>query len=158
MGRQRAFAAHYGMDGARFLVPAGDVWPNNARTPPGARGSRGVKAAINGVPHLCIGDGWWAEGFTGAKGWVIDGGAPADNDDAVDAADADALYRLLEEEVVPAFYDRDRSNVPHRWIAVVKEAIRTVAPRFSARRMVKEYAARMYAPALEKKLESRNVT
>ena len=79
-------------------------------------------------------------------------GAPPDDPDAVDAADADALYRLLEEEVVPAFYDRDRANVPHRWLAVVKEAIRTVAPRFSARRMVKEYAGRMYAPALEKRL------
>jgi starch phosphorylase len=105
------------------------------------------------VPHLSIGDGWWAEGFTGANGWVIDGGAPADDHDAADAADADALYRLLEEEVVPAFYDRDRSNVPHRWLAVVKEAIRTVSPRFSSRRMVKEYAERMYAPALERKLE-----
>jgi len=69
----------------------------------------------------------------------------------LDDADADALYRLLEEEVVPAFYDRDRANVPHRWIATVKEAIRTVAPRFSSRRMVKEYAQRMYAPALERK-------
>jgi len=68
----------------------------------------------------------------------------------VDAADADALYRLLEEEVVPAFYDRDAGNVPHRWIATVKQAIKTVAPRFSARRMVKEYVERMYAPALEK--------
>jgi starch phosphorylase len=82
---------------------------------------------------------------------VIDGGGPADNPEAIDAADADALYRLLEEEVVPAFYDRDRSNVPHRWIATVKEAIRTVSPQFSARRMVKEYATRMYAPALERK-------
>jgi len=82
---------------------------------------------------------------------VIDGGGPADNPEAVDAADADALYRLLEEEVVPSFYDRDRSNVPHRWIATVKEAIRTVSPQFSARRMVKEYATRMYAPALERK-------
>jgi len=104
------------------------------------------------VPHLSIGDGWWAEGFTGANGWVIDGGAPQDNYDAVDAADAASLYRLLEEEVVPAFYDRDRSNVPRRWVAVVKEAIRTVAPRFSARRMVKEYCEKMYAPALERKM------
>jgi len=81
---------------------------------------------------------------------VIEGTAPPDNQDAVDAADASALYELLEEQVVPAFYDRDDSNVPHRWLAIVKEAIRTVAPRFSARRMVKEYTERMYAPALEK--------
>ena len=75
----------------------------------------------------------------------------SDNYDAMDAADANALYRLLEEEVVPAFYDRDAANVPSRWIAVVKQAIRTVAPRFSARRMVKEYVERMYSPALERR-------
>jgi len=73
----------------------------------------------------------------------------------MDAADAAALYRLLEEDVVPAFYDRDASNVPHRWVATVKEAIRTVAPRFSARRMVKEYSERMYAPALDRKTVTR---
>ena len=75
----------------------------------------------------------------------------SDNNDAVDAADSDALYRLLEEEVVPAFYERDAAQVPHRWVATIKEAIRTVAPRFCARRMVKEYVERMYAPALERK-------
>ena len=78
---------------------------------------------------------------------MIDGGVSNDNDDAVDAADANALYRLLEEEVVPAFYDRDPAGIPHRWLATVKESIRSVAPRFSARRMVKEYVERMYAPA-----------
>ena len=155
-GGRIAFVDDYDLHVAHFLVQGCDVWLNNPRKPLEASGTSGMKAAMNGVPHLSIGDGWWAEGFTGANGWVIDGGAPADDPDAVDAADADALYRLLEEEVVPAFYDRDRSNVPHRWIAMVKEAIRTVAPRFSARRMVKEYASRFYAPALEKKLEVRS--
>jgi starch phosphorylase len=150
-GGRIAFVDDYDLHVAHFLAQGCDVWLNNPRKPLEASGTSGMKAAMNGVPHLSIGDGWWAEGFTGDNGWVIDGGAPADNPDAVDAADADALYRLLEEEVVPAFYDRDRSNVPHRWIATVKEAIRTVAPQFSARRMVKEYAQRMYAPALEKR-------
>jgi starch phosphorylase len=108
-----------------------------------------MKAALNGVPHLSIADGWWAEGYNGTNGWVINGERTGD-DDAVDAADADALYRLLAEEVVPAFYDRDAAGIPHRWLATVKEAIRSVAPRFSARRMVKEYVERMYAPALER--------
>ena len=157
-GGRIAFVDDYDLHVAHFLVQGCDVWLNNPRKPLEASGTSGMKAAINGVPHLSIGDGWWAEGFTGANGWMIDGAAPADNPDAVDAADAAALYRLLEEEVVPAFYDRDRANVPHRWIAVVKEAIRTVAPRFSARRMVKEYAQRMYAPGLEKKLQSENAT
>jgi starch phosphorylase len=152
-GGRIAFVDDYDLHVAHFLVQGCDVWLNNPRKPLEASGTSGMKAALNGVPHLSIGDGWWAEGYTGTNGWVIDGGAPADNPDAVDAADAAALYRLLEEEVVPAFYDRDRANVPHRWLAIVKEAIRTVAPRFSARRMVKEYAVRMYAPALERKLE-----
>jgi glucan phosphorylase len=99
---------------------------------------------------LSIGDGWWAEGFTGANGWVIDGATAPDGD--VDAADARALYRLLEEEIVPAFYDRDTSGVPRRWLRIVKESIRSVAPRFSSRRMVKEYADRMYGPALTRKI------
>jgi len=127
-----------------------DVWLNNPRKPLEASGTSGMKAAINGVPHMSIGDGWWAEGFTGSNGWLIDG-AQAGDPDAQDAADADAIYRLLEEQVVPAFYDRDAANVPRRWVAVVKEAIRTVSPRFSARRMVKEYTDRMYASALERK-------
>jgi len=151
-GGRIAFVDDYDLHVAHFLVQGCDVWLNNPRKPLEASGTSGMKAAINGVPHLSIGDGWWAEGFTGANGWVIDGGAPQDNYDAVDAADAASLYRLLEEEVVPAFYDRDRSNVPRRWVAVVKEAIRTVAPRFSARRMVKEYCEKMYAPALERKM------
>src|SRR5262245_57513075 len=151
-GGRVAFVDDYDLHVAHFLVQGCDVWLNNPRKPLEASGTSGMKAAANGVPHLSIGDGWWAEGFTGANGWVIEGGVSSDNTDAVDAADAHALYRLLEEEVVPAFYDRDASNVPHRWLTIVKEAIRTVAPRFSARRMVTEYTERMYVPALERRV------
>jgi glycogen phosphorylase len=101
------------------------------------------------VPHFSIGDGWWAEGFTGENGWLID--APdADDAEAQDAADAARIYDLLESEIVPAFYDRD-NNIPRRWLTVVRQAISTVAPRFSARRMVKDYVDSMYAPALRNK-------
>jgi glycogen phosphorylase len=155
-GGRIAFVDDYDLHVAHFLAQGCDVWLNNPRKPLEASGTSGMKAAINGVPHLSIGDGWWAEGFDGANGWVIDGGVTGDNSDAVDAADAAALYRLLEEEVVPAFYDRDAGHVPHRWLATVKEAIRTVSPRFSARRMVKEYVQRMYAPALERKAVTRS--
>ena len=110
---------------------------------------------MNGAPQLSIGDGWWAEGYNGANGWVIEGGVTGDDSEAVDAADAGALYRLLEEEIVPAFYDRDQFSVPRRWVATVKEAIRSNAPRFSARRMVKEYSERMYAPAVERRAVAR---
>jgi starch phosphorylase len=148
-----AFVDDYDLHVAHFLAQGCDVWLNNPRKPLEASGTSGMKAALNGVPHLSIGDGWWAEGFNGTNGWTIDGGKAGDNYDEVDAADANALYRLLEEDVVPAFYDRDRANVPHRWLTTVKESIRSVAPRFSARRMVKEYAVRLYVPALSRKAE-----
>ena len=152
-----AIVDDYDLHVAHFLVQGCDLWLNTPRKPLEASGTSGMKAAINGVPHLSIGDGWWAEGFTGRNGWVIDGGAPpGSTDDTTDAADADALYRLLEEEVVPAYYDRDASHVPRRWLAIVKESIRTVGPRFCARRMVKEYAERMYAPALERRALTRS--
>jgi starch phosphorylase len=126
-----------------------DVWLNNPRKPLEASGTSGMKASLNGVPHLSIGDGWWAEGFNGRNGWLIEGQGNPDDHDAIDAADAQALYELLENEVVPAFYDRDRGGrgLPRRWIAIVREAMRSNVPRFSTRRMVKQYVTEMYGPA-----------
>ena len=147
-GGRVAFVDDYDLHVAHFLVQGCDLWLNTPRKPMEASGTSGMKAAINGVPNLSVGDGWWAEGATGTNGWVIDGGASPDNPDEVDRADANALYRLLEEEIVPAFYDRGADNIPRRWLSYVKESIRTVAPRFSARRMVKEYAERMYRGSL----------
>jgi starch phosphorylase len=147
-GGRVAFVDDYDLHVAHFLVQGCDVWLNNPRKPLEASGTSGMKASVNGVPNLSIGDGWWAEGFNGSNGWLVDGGVQSDNPDAVDAADANALYRLLEEDVVPAFYTRDVDGVPRRWMALVKEAIRSVAPRFSARRMVKQYVEEMYAPAM----------
>jgi len=149
-----AFVDDYDLHVAHFLVQGCDVWLNNPRKPLEASGTSGMKAAINGVPHLSIGDGWWAEGYNGKNGWLIDGGLVSDDLDAVDLADSSALYALLEEQIVPAFYDRDANGIPHRWIAVVKESIRTVAPRFCARRMVKDYVERMYAPGIERTMQA----
>lgn len=146
-GGRVAFVADYDLHVARYLVQGCDVWLNTPRKPLEASGTSGMKASINGGVNLSIGDGWWAEGYNGANGWLIDGGL-IDDDGEVDAADAEHLYRLLENDVVPAFYHRDASGVPVQWMRVVKEAIRTVMPRFSGTRMGKEYAERMYAPAL----------
>ena len=154
-GGRVAFIDDYDLHVAHFMVQGCDVWLNNPRKPNEASGTSGMKAASNGVPHLSIGDGWWAEGFDGTNGWTIDGGLAGEDQGAVDAADAAALYRLLEEEVVPAYYERDAAGVPHRWMAIVKQAIRTVAPRFAARRMVKEYVERMYAPAIGRRAEAK---
>jgi starch phosphorylase len=143
-----AFVDDYDLHVAHYLVQGCDVWLNNPRKPLEASGTSGMKASANGALHLSIGDGWWAEAFTGHNGWLIEPGVQHAEPAAQDAADADALYRLLENEVVPAFYQRDERDVPHRWVARVKEAIRTVAPRFSSKRMVKDYVERMYLPAM----------
>jgi len=136
-----AFVHDYDMHVAHFLVHGCDVWLNNPRQPLEACGTSGMKASLNGVLHLSIADGWWSEAYSGSNGWRI---GPAE--DSGDDADAESLYRLLEEQVVPAFYERDRHGVPSRWIAMVKHAIKTVAPQFSARRMVKQYVDEMYVP------------
>jgi starch phosphorylase len=145
-GGRVSFVDDYDLHVAHFLVQGCDVWLNNPRKPMEASGTSGMKASVNGVPHLSIGDGWWAEGFAGDNGWLIDPRLTGDQD-AVDAADAEAIYQLLEREIVPAFYDRDASGIPHRWLAIVRRAIISVTPRFSARRMVKQYADGLYAPA-----------
>lgn len=146
-GGRIAFVDDYDLHVAHFLVQGCDVWLNTPRKPMEASGTSGMKAACNGVPHLSIGDGWWAEGYDGSNGWIIDGGSQPNDPAAQDAADAAALYRILEEQIVPAFFDRDQAQVPHAWVRIVKDAIRSVTPRFSARRMVKQYVREMYLPA-----------
>ena len=149
-GGRIAFVDDYDLHVAHFLVQGCDVWLNNPRKPLEASGTSGMKASVNGVPHLSIGDGWWAEGYTGDNGWLIeprDGGDP----EGGDAADAEALYALLENEVVPRFYDRDKQGLPRRWLTVVRNAIISVTPRFSARRMVKDYANDLYRPAADRR-------
>jgi len=145
-GGRVAFVDDYDLHVAHMLVQGCDVWLNNPRKPLEASGTSGMKAAMNGVPHLSIGDGWWAEGYTGDNGWLIDGGVTGGDLGAVDDADANALYTLLENDVVPRFYERSTKGIPTRWMATVKQSIATVLPRFSTRRMVKDYIERAYAP------------
>jgi starch phosphorylase len=140
-----AFVEDYDMSLARYLVQGVDLWLNNPRRLQEASGTSGMKASVNGVPHLSVLDGWWLEGFNGKNGWAIgEREVAAEEEDRKDAA---SLYRLLEEEVVPLYYERDREGVPHGWIKVAKNAIRSITPTFSSRRMLKEYATRMYAQA-----------
>jgi starch phosphorylase len=144
-----AVVEDYDLHIGRRLVQECDVWLNTPRKPNEASGTSGMKASMNGVLHLSVADGWWAEGYTGTNGWVIAGQPASTDQDAIDAADAEALYRLLEDEVVPTFYDRNARGIPVRWVTMIKQAIATVTPRFSARRMLKEYVARAYAPAFD---------
>jgi starch phosphorylase len=146
-----AFIDDYDLHVAHLLVQGCDVWLNNPRKPLEASGTSGMKASMNGTLHLSIGDGWWAEGCTGSNGWMIAGKPESQDLDAVDGADAAALYALIENEVVPTFYERDARGIPRRWIAMVKQAILTVTPRFSTRRMLKQYAETAYLPAFRKR-------
>ncbi len=142
-----AFVEDYDMHMARYLVQGVDVWLNTPRRLNEACGTSGMKAAANGILHLSIRDGWWHEGYNGANGWAIGDDSKHLNPEDEDKADAESLYRLLEEEIIPLYYDRDSSGVPRRWIHMVKEAIGSIVPVFSTRRMLKEYAERMYIPA-----------
>ena len=149
LGGHIAFVEDYDMHVAKFLVQGVDVWMNNPRPPLEASGTSGQKAALNGVPNLSVLDGWWKEGYDGTNGWAVNLPPVSISDEEQDALDAEGLYSLLEKEVVPLYYDRGVDGISHGWCTVVKQAIRTVAPQFSARRMLKEYVSRAYAPLLD---------
>ena len=142
------FLEDYDLALARELVGGCDVWINLPRPPLEASGTSGMKAAFNGAVQLSVLDGWWAEAFDGRNGWGIESNPNAEPAEA-DAADAESLYALLEREVVPLFYQRDEAGVPHRWCRLVKEAIVTCAPRFTAARMLHDYRGGVYAPTGE---------
>jgi len=141
------FLEDYDMNMARYLVQGADVWLNTPRRPNEASGTSGQKAAINGALNLSVSDGWWAEGYNGANGWVIGPSSDQLDPGAQDWQDSQTLYRLLEEQVIPMFYERDAANLPHRWLTMMRESIRSIAPTFSTARMLKEYIATMYMPA-----------
>lgn len=147
LGGRIAFVEDYDIHVAHYLVQGVDVWLNTPRRPHEASGTSGMKAAINGVPNLSVLDGWWAEGYNGFNGWAIGNGDQSDDPDAQDMVDAESLYQLLEEEVVPLYYQRDSDNVPRGWIQVVKEAMRTATSTFCTRRMIKQYTRDLYVPA-----------
>ncbi len=137
---------NYDIDMARYLVAGTDVWLNNPIRPYEASGTSGQKAALNGQPNCSILDGWWSEGYNGKNGWAIGEEREYHDQNAQAEADSISLYRLLEDEIVPTFFERGPDGIPHRWIGYMKEAIRTCAPQFSMRRMIKEYTTRYYVP------------
>ena len=132
------------MHGARYFVQGCDLWLNNPLAPLEACGTSGIKAAVNGVPSLSILDGWWEEGYSGSNGWAIGVPGGRGEGEAADAADAEDIYRILAGKIVPLFYDRGPDGIPHGWIKVMKESIRSVAPRFCGQRMVKDYVRMFY--------------
>lgn len=148
VGGRLVFLEDYDMNLARYLVQGVDVWLNTPRRPNEASGTSGQKAAINGVLNFSVLDGWWREGYNGHNGWVIGEDRDWDDPAAQDAADAKSLYQTLETEIVPLYYERSADDLPYEWIGWMKESIRSLAPRFSLRRMLKEYIEEMYLPSL----------
>jgi len=148
-GGRLVFLEDYDMSLARTLLQGVDVWLNTPRRPNEASGTSGQKAALNGVLNFSVLDGWWREAFQPGLGWAIGEDREIENPDEQDEADAASLYATLENEIIPLYYvERSSDNLPHEWLARVKESLRTLTPRFSTRRMVKQYVQEMYAPAL----------
>ena len=144
--RRAVFIQDYDQEIARQLVQSVDVWLNVPRRPLEASGTSGQKVAMNGGLNLSILDGWWIEGYDGTNGWAIgEPVEPPEAGDDVDALDAESLYRALEDEVIPLYYERDAESIPRRWVAMMKRSISTLAPIFNSDRMVEEYAARIYS-------------
>jgi starch phosphorylase len=143
------FLPDYEMTLARRLVQGVDVWLNTPRKPMEASGTSGMKAALNGVLNLSILDGWWAEGYSPDRGFAI--GEQDDPDDRSpeeqDAADAESLFSVLEQQVLPAFFERDANGVPPRWVEMMRHSIAELGTEYSTNRMVREYAERLYLPA-----------
>jgi starch phosphorylase len=143
------FLEDYEMTLGRRLVQGVDVWLNTPRRPMEASGTSGMKAALNGILNCSILDGWWAEAYSPAVGFAIGNGHRASSDAEQDEADAEALFAVLEQEVLPAFYERDEAGLPQRWLALMRESIAELGPRFGTRRMVREYVEHLYVPAHE---------
>jgi starch phosphorylase len=148
--RRIVFLENYDIDIARFLVSGVDVWLNNPRRPMEASGTSGMKAAVNGVLNMSTADGWWCEGYTPEGGWIIGAGEHCDDVDYQDVVESQAIYDMLENEVIPLYYTRSADNLPRAWIRRVKNSIRWIAPRFNTHRMVAEYTRRFYHPSAAK--------
>jgi len=136
----------YDMNVGRHLVQGVDVWLNNPRRPMEASGTSGQKVLLNGGLNCSILDGWWAEGYEGGNGWAIGKVTEGLSEAEQDRADARALYEVLEKEVIPCFYRRDREGLPRQWLKKVKASMATLIPRFNTETMVKNYAEKLYAP------------
>ncbi len=146
LGGRIAFVEDYGERLAQYLVHGVDIWLNTPLPPFEACGTSGMKAALNGVPHLSVLDGWWEEGFNGKNGWGI---AHEETSDNLDDSDAQKIYHLLEEEIIPKYYSMSGNSIPHEWVKLMKESMKSNAAGFSARRMVKQYVEKFYYKSIQ---------
>ncbi|QZZ18865.1 alpha-glucan family phosphorylase [Leptothermofonsia sichuanensis E412] len=153
-----AFIEDYDMYTARKLVQGVDVWLNNPRRPLEASGTSGQKVCFNGGINCSVLDGWWCEGYKadasgkGINGWAIGENANTSDQNLQDKIDSDSLYQLLEEEIVPLYYNQDQNGVPHGWIRMMKESIKSNSPAFNTHRMIADYVTQVYAPGIQAKV------
>ena len=138
------FLEDYDMSVARYLVQGVDVWMNTPRRPMEASGTSGMKVLANGALNLSVLDGWWCEGYSPDTGWAIGSGEEYEDQDYQDRVESEALYNVLEHDVVPLFYNRDSDGLPTSWIAKMKSSMKKLCPRFNSNRMAAEYVERFY--------------
>lgn len=148
--RKIVFLENYDMNVARYLVQGVDVWLNTPRRPYEASGTSGMKAACNGVLNCSILDGWWVEGYAPDLGWAIGRGETYSDSNYQDTVESQALYDILEKQIIPLFYQRSVDNIPHEWIARMKNCMRKLAPVFNTNRMVRDYAEKFYVSAFNR--------
>ncbi len=157
-GGRLVFIEDYDMNLARYLVQGVDVWLNTPRRPNEASGTSGQKAALNGVLNFSVLDGWWREGYNGSNGWAIGTDKDYENTEFQDQMDAESLYDILENEIIPSYYlERTADDLPVEWIARIKTCIRTLAPQFGMHRMLKEYVEDLYLPAVRESSQKMEV-
>lgn len=147
------FIENYDINIARHLIQGVDVWLNNPRRPLEACGTSGMKAAANGVLNLSVLDGWWCEGYSPETGWAIGTGEEMDDHAYLDAIESQALYNLLEYDIIPCFYEREDGDIPLRWISMMKHSMEMALLHFSAQRMVEDYEEKYYKKATKRRGE-----
>jgi phosphorylase/glycogen(starch) synthase len=138
------FLENYNMAMARKLVQGVDIWLNTPTRPLEASGTSGEKAVMNGVVNFSVLDGWWAEGYREDAGWALKEERTYENQQFQDELDAETIYNILEDEIIPAFYDRDNDGIPHGWVKYVKNTISGIAPHFTMKRQLDDYYERYY--------------
>jgi starch phosphorylase len=143
------FLEDYDINIARYLVQGCDLWLSNPRRLREASGTSGMKAGINGVLNISILDGWWYEAYKPEIGWAIGNGEDYDNESEQNEVESDALYDILEKEVIPLFYDTGNNGIPRKWIARMKEAMVTICKQYNTDRMVNEYIMQFYHPCIK---------
>jgi len=154
-----AFIEDYDIYTGQKLVQGVDVWLNNPRRPLEASGTSGQKVCFNGGINCSVLDGWWCEGYQadangkGLNGWAIGEDAHTSDQELQDRIDSQSLYKLLEEEIVPLYYDQDANGIPHRWVQVMKASIKTNAPLFNTDRMIADYVTQVYVPEISTRVQ-----